>query len=492
MSTPVAALPTRRTSREQASAKRSLSGQRSALRQTRRAARAPKRIPAWWRDASVIATWGLGLFVVALWTMNGGIQLLGGSLADVFTSTGRLTGLIASYLLLLQVFLMARIPVVEQTFGQDALTRTHRWVGFGSFTLMLAHIGLITLGYAATSPAGVWGTIVDFTLNYPGMLLAIAGTAALIMVVVTSFKKARRKLRYESWHLIHLYAYLGVGLALPHQLWTGNDFLASPMATAFWWTLYALCAGSVIVFRLALPLWRSLRTGLRVKDVRYEDNSTVTVTVAGRNVAALNAQAGQFFQWRFLGAPGQTRANPFSLSAQPTTRELRFTAAIVGDGSARLATLRRGQRVLIEGPYGRMHAGAARTRQQILIGAGIGITPMRALLESLAATPGDTTIVQRHSSVGDPVLGEEIAQLAAERGSTYYVLDGPRVIGRSSWLPQEYAHLSDVEALLAICPDVRERDVYVCGAPGWMDAVAAACRKAGVPRDQLHIEHFSF
>ena len=81
------------------------------------------------------------------------------------------------------------------------------------------------------------------------MLLAVAGTAALVMVVVTSVKRARRRLRYESWHLIHLYGYLGAGLALPHQLWTGADFLSSPAATVFWWALYGVCAGSVLVFR---------------------------------------------------------------------------------------------------------------------------------------------------------------------------------------------------------------------------------------------------
>ena len=62
----------------------------------------------------------------------------------------------------------------------------------------------------------------------------MAGTVCLVMVVVTSVRAARSRLRYESWHLLHLYAYLGVGLALPHQLWTGQEFLASPAATVFW------------------------------------------------------------------------------------------------------------------------------------------------------------------------------------------------------------------------------------------------------------------
>ena len=92
--------------------------------------------------------------------------------------------------------------------------------------------------------SAVLSTIWDLITNYGGMLLAVAGTACLIMVVVTSVKAARRRLRYESWHLLHLYAYLGVGLALPHQLWTGQEFLQSPAATVYWWTLWAAAAGS--------------------------------------------------------------------------------------------------------------------------------------------------------------------------------------------------------------------------------------------------------
>src|SRR5947209_2047 len=174
-------------------------------------------------------------------------------------SPGRLTGLPASDLLLVQVLLMARVPVLERAFGQDRLARIHRWVGFASFNLMIAHIGLITWGYAAGRLGAAPGELWDLTVTYPGMLLAVAGTGCLVMVVVTSIRAARRKLRYESWHLLHLYAYLGVGLALPHQLWTGADFTASPIATLYWWTVYLLAAGSVLLFRLGVPLWRSAR-----------------------------------------------------------------------------------------------------------------------------------------------------------------------------------------------------------------------------------------
>ena len=190
-----------------------------------------------------------------------------------------------------------------------------------------------------------------------------------------------RRLRYESWHLIHLYAYLGVGLALPHQLWTGTDFNSSPGRTFFWWTAWALAAGAVLVCRVGVPLWTNLRHDLRVTSVVPEAPGVWSVYLTGRRMHLLRAEPGQFLSWRFLGRPGWTRANPYSLSAAPDGRSLRITVADAGDGSAAVAALTPGTRALVEGPFGRL-TDRARTRQRVAyFGAGVGITPLRALAE---------------------------------------------------------------------------------------------------------------
>jgi ferredoxin-NADP reductase len=431
------------------------------------------------------------LFVVALWVAGGGLTAFG-TLGDALTNAGRLCGLLASVLILLQVLLMARIPTVEQAWGQDELARVHRLVGFTSFNLMLAHIGLTILGYDQGTGLGVVGTFLDEVLNSPGMLLALAGAVALVMVVATSVRAARRRLRYESWHLLHLYAYLGAGLALPHQLWTGQDFRASPVATVFWWGLYAASLVAVVVFRVGLPLLRSCRHRLVVTGVVAESPTVTSVTVAGRDLHRLPVRAGQFFQWRFLDGPGWTRANPYSLSAAPDGRSLRITAAAVGDGSSRLAALRPGTRVLVEGPYGRLHAGVRTRDKALLVGAGIGITPLRALLEELPAGPDATVVVYRVSRESDIVLADELLALARDRGARVVAVIGPRAPGRPSWLPADAAHLTDAEALLSIVPDVADRDVYVCGNQHWMDLVVDAARAAGVAADAIHHERFGY
>ncbi|HEY0949096.1 ferric reductase-like transmembrane domain-containing protein, partial [Nocardioides sp.] len=308
------------------------------------------RIDAAVRLGATAALWLALLLVTYWWVAGGGLQDLGGW-ADGLTALGRLTGLTASVLLLAQVVLMARVPPLEAAYGQDRLARIHRLVGFGSVNLMLAHIVLITWGYAAGELTRTPATLWDLAVDYPGMLLAVAGTLCLLLVGVTSVRAVRRRTRYESWHLLHLYAYLGVGLAVPHQLWTGQELVSSTGRTVFWWTAWGTAAAAVLVWRIGLPAWRSARHDLRVTSVVPEGDGVVSVYLTGRRLDRLPVEAGQFLSWRFLAGPGWTRAHPYSLSAAPDGRSLRITVQVVGDGSAAAARLRPGTRALVEGPY---------------------------------------------------------------------------------------------------------------------------------------------
>jgi predicted ferric reductase len=435
------------------------------------------------------ALWLSLLLVTYWWTADGGVLDLG-AWGSGLESVGRLTGLTASVLLLAQVVLMARIPWLESAFGQDRLARIHRVVGFTSFDLMLTHVVTITWGYAGGELSRTPTTLWDLITRYPGVLLSAGGTVALVLVVATSIKAARRRLRYESWHLLHLYAYLGAGLALPHQLWTGAQFLSSPGRTSFWWTAWAVAAGAVVIWRFGLPVVRNLRHRLTVSHVVRETDGIVSVHLTGRRLDRLAIEAGQFLGLRFLGRPGWTRANPYSLSAAPDGRSLRVTVQEVGDGSARAAALDVGTPVLFEGPFGRLGA-RARTRERVaLIGAGVGITPLRALAEGLDVTHGDCVLLHRYSST--PLFADELDALAARHGHAVLAIPGPRRSG-ASWLPVGVdPRVDDLTALRYWVPDIAERDVFVCGPEPWTDLVAATLRAAGLADDHLHLESFSW
>ncbi|MFI7587214.1 ferric reductase-like transmembrane domain-containing protein [Spongisporangium articulatum] len=451
-----------------------------------------RRSPSWWRDAVGAATWAGLVVVVSLWLADAQVQELSRDSTAALASLGRLTGLVSAYLLLVQVLLMARIPMVERAYGQDVLARRHRLIGFTSLNLLVVHVVLITVGYTGIDSANVVIEFVDLVLDYPAMLLALAGTALLLMIAVTSLRRARARRRYESWHLLHLYAYLGAGLALPHQLWTGEEFLLHPWATVYWWTLWAAAVASVLVWRVGLPLYRTLRHRLRVVAVVQESPDVVSIWMRGRRLERLPVAAGQFFTWRFLGRTGWTRGHPFSLSAPPRDGHVRITVKDLGEGSRSLTRLRPGTRVMIEGPYGRLHGGTRTARKVTLLAGGIGVTPLRAMLEEMPQRPGDVTFVYRARDEADLVFRAELEQLAEHLGARVFFATGPRVPGRDSWLPASAGHLDDARALQQLVPDIARNDVYICGADGWMAAAHRAARAAGVPERHIHEERFTW
>jgi len=437
--------------------------------------------------------------VLALWLHNGGIQ----GFADrggAPTELGRLTGLVSAYLLLVQVLLMARIPWLEQTWGQDVLARRHRWVGFASFHLMLAHIVLITLGYAAAADSGIWRQAWELITDYPGMLLATAATVALVMVVITSVRAARRRMRYESWHLIHLYAYLGVGLAIPHQLWTGADFASSQTATVLWWSMWIAAASSILLWRVAMPLARSWRHRLVVESVVRERPDVVSVVLAGRDLDRLGVRAGQFMQWRFLTRHGASRAHPFTLSAAPSPTRLRITAKEIGDGTRALAALRPGSRVLIEGPHGIMLAERREHRDVLLLAAGVGLTTMRGLAEEISAEPPvpgpggirrpSVLVLHRVRSRSDALFVDEFTTLARQVDVQLRLLPGPRT-PQSGWWGGDVP-LDPSTALATAVPDIADREIYLCGPPDWMRAVRETLRSLRIDQRQVHAEEFGW
>lgn len=446
-------------------------------------ARADRRVR---RASGVLAALAV-LLVIAWWVDGGGpAGLLEGGTSAV-AETGRLCGLLASLLLLGQVLLAARIPLLEHAFGQRHLIALHRGTGIASFAGVLAHVGCASWAHGPASagrvPAGFW----ELTWTWPGMAVASLGTVLVVLVVVTSARWIRTRLRYEWWHLLHLWGYAGVFLALPHQLWAGREFTTSPLRTVFWWGLWIAAVLAVAVWRVAVPVVRSRRHRITVAAVLPEGDGSVSVHMTGERLRELGASAGQFFVWRFRSGRGWPAGNPYSLSAPPTARSLRITVKQLGDGSAAVPNLRRGTRVYIEGPYGRLTPRARTSPRVALIGAGVGMTPLRALAEKFLNESADVVVVHRFTR--EPLFAREFTRLARERKLHVVASPGPR--RRSgSWFGSDAGRADDLAALRARIPDIAVREVYVCGPGRWTAMVRRTVLAAGVPERRVHVENF--
>ena len=420
---------------------------------------------------------------VIVWLRVHGGNLQPTTVGEALTSLGRITGLLGAYLALLQVVLLARLPALERAVGLDRLGVWHRWNGHACIDLVIAHVVLTVWGYALMDEISL-GSEVSTMLGggvYPGMITATIGTAMLLAVVATSVVVVRRRLSYEWWYAVHLLAYAGIALSWFHEIPTGNELVLDPKAADYWSGLYLATLAILVVFRIGVPVAQMLRHRLRVADVVAERPDVVSLHIVGRKLDRLRAEPGQFFLWRFLDRRRVWSAHPFSLSAAPDGRSLRITVKALGDHTAGLAGVRPGTRVLAEGPFGVFTESARRRREKVLlVGGGIGITPIRSLVERMR---GDVVLVYRALTDDDLVLRPELDALAECNGVTIHYVVGDHT--------GEGRRLLSPEHLRELVPDAHERDVFLCGPPAMADALCRRLRAAGVPRRHIHLERFA-
>ncbi len=116
-----------------------------------------------------------------------------------------------------------------------------------------------------------------------------------------------------------------------------------------------------------------------------------------------------------------------------------------------------------------------------LFAAGVGITPVRALLEDLPAGV-DIVVVVRASTAADLVHRDEVAALVRQRGGQLREIVGSR----------HKVRLLNARALRSIVPDIAYRDVYICGPDGFSADIADAALQLGTAPEQIHTEAFGF
>jgi predicted ferric reductase len=433
--------------------------------------------PALARASLVLAGGGLGAVIALTVTGESASQLA--ARGGVLTFAGSLTGMVGSFLALIMVLLVSRIPFVERVAGLDGLIRLHRLIAPWPITLLLAHALFITAGYAEAARAGAWHEAGTLLTGYPDVLTATLGLGVMAAIGLISVRAVRRRLPRETWWLIHLCMYLALAISFAHIIVLGPAFVGHPLTQLVWSLAWAGTAGLVLLYRAGLPAVRTVRHRLRVAEVRPEGPGVVSLICTGRRLDRLAVSGGQFFCWRFLARGMWWQAHPYSLSALPQPPYLRLTVKAVGDHSCALASIRPGTKIAIEGPYGAFTRYAQCRPRALLVAAGIGVTALRALLEDLPRGSAPVVLL-RGRRPADLVLSKEVRELVRHRRGTVHELVGSR----------EEAAIDEV-SLPRLVPDLDHRDLYVCGPEGFVTSIVDTARNLGIPDEAIHHEAFA-
>ncbi len=430
------------------------------------------------------APWAAGIatVTVGLWVLTGGLtSLLGGGI-DTALAISRLSGLVAALAALGGLVLTARPAWLERGAGLDRMISWHRITGITAAFGMAVHVAASL--YAAGGGVGrMWTGLLDL-LATDWFVAALMAALLFGIVSLTSWRRLRSRMSYETWHMVHLAGYLAVALAFPHALFSGSTLNGSTLAGWWWVGLYAATTAIILYSRVGGLVRPALRPRTSIARIIPEAPGVGSLVITGPGVDRLGARPGQFVGLRVLTRDLWWQAHPYSLSAAPQPGAMRLTVKALGDASTRTLALAPGTRVLLEGPYGVMTMDAAEGRRVLLIGVGVGLAPMRALLEDTTPAHAPLVLARAHSAADLP-LAREFDQLAEERGGAMIPVTGPRTTFPGG-------NPFTAEALAANIGDLHERAVFVCGPRSLQERVCRELERAGVPRNQIHSERFAW
>lgn len=428
--------------------------------------------------------WANWIVIIGFWWSNSDGIFSGGAISSL-SAFGRLAGLVAAYMILLQFFFMGRTPYLERVFGLDKLSRIHHTNGQWGILFLIFHpVLLIWAGKDFMGNSFFAQTKLVLTSSIE-MTLAGVGFLLFCIVVGSSIYIARKRLKYESWYFVHLFAYLAVFGSFWHQIRLGTDLLASRVFYWYWIGLYAFVFANHVVFRFARPVYRFFKHQFFVERVIQENYNTTSIYIGGRDLDKFNIHAGQFMILRFLKKGYWSQAHPFSMSILPDGKQLRVTIKNVGDFTAKVQEIPVGTKIFIDGPYGVFTDLFGVSEKVLMIAGGIGITPIRSLMERLLSKGKDVTLLYSNRTEKDIVFKREIDELSSKYGGkvVYVVSDEPDFRGERGRLDQE--------KIRALVPDLNTREVFLCGPPPMMTAVIASLKNLGVSLSKIHFEKFS-
>jgi len=339
-------------------------------------------------------------------------------------------------------------------FGLDRLARLHRLNGYATFFLLLSHPLLLSFGYATQGNA----VKTYFSLlSLPFVLFALASLVIFCVTVGFSIYIVRKHLRFETWYYIHFMNYLAIVLLPWHQFSNGGSLNSNQALQIYWIALYSIAAFNVAVWRFGLPIYKMLKHKFRVEKVVPEGSRANSVYITGRNLSSYKAKGGQFVLVRYFQKGLWWQEHPFSLSQLPNEKGIRNTVRELGDFTSAIKDLKPGTRVLVSGPYGAFTLDRARHEKLLFIAGGIGITPIRSMLEEIGKiSPNrESILLYANKTTEDIALKSELDKLATQQQLTIHHILATNQEPKKRVCRQRKTR--------SACTDIAAYSVFLCG-----------------------------
>ncbi len=243
------------------------------------------------------------------------------------------------------------------------------------------------------------------------------------------------------------------------------------------------------------PVTANWRGQLRVGSIVTETPSVKTFRLlpsSGGGLLPFTFVPGQFLNVAFwIGGAKMNRS--YSISSSPTEREyVEITVRREPRGAVSRHIddlLKVGDLIEAGGPVGKFTFNGTEADSIVLIGGGVGITPMMSITRYLTerSWPGDIFFIYTCRTPADFIFADEVAALERRNPKlrvavTISKAEGTDWKGARGRITKEW--------LTQTVPNLASRRIHLCGPPAMMDSTKAMLAELGVPADQMKTEAF--
>lgn len=439
-----------------------------------------------------ISLWGLLALMSGLWLAAEPAVFQPATFFALRATMVQYSGVIAMTCMSVAMILALRPRWPEAWFGGlDKMYRLHKWLGIGALVVAVIHwlwakgpkwaVGWGWLERPQRGPRPpLENPVAQLFMDLRGIAEGIgewAFYAAVLLIALALLKRFPYRLFFKTHRLLAV-AYLVLAahavVLVNFAYWTSPiGMVMAPLLACGTWA-------AVVVLRRRVAIDRQVQG--KIATLHYYPDIKVLEAEIEVPRGWPGHKAGQF---AFATSDVSEGAHPYTIASawNDADRRITFIVKELGDHTRRLReTLRVGQDVKVEGPYGCFTFDDS-CPHQIWVGGGIGITPFIARMKQLAASqhrPAQA-IHLFHTTVDYDATA--IAKLTADAeaaGVSLHVLVDSRD-GRLNG-----------DRIRAAVPQWREASIWFCGPAGFGQALRRDCAAHGLPVGQrFHQELFA-
>ena len=440
----------------------------------------------------ILRIWGLFVLFSVILFFPFVLPLLQGVEGAAFPSPFIYWGILSYSFMAYDVILGARLAFFEKGHGLPDMYLHHGLLGFGAIISAVIH-GI----YSILRESHTFNLSVTQLLGYIALILLVLIIFSGMFMLSNEFirkSKFLMKLKERVFNReVGLFMHRAAFVSTLFMFW---HIIITRAASNIWfkWAMIFTFALTMLVYA-ASKVKRILAPQFVLEKIESLPGRCYHLIFTPKNGKSYRYRAGQYVFVRFVESTLPRESHPFSFASYPSDENNGFSVMVkeAGDYTDRISKLKKGDLAKIEGPYGTFLYGKKDYRDipLVLIGGGIGVTPMISILDEMLATGNKQKIillwaVNKKTEIFYQERYEEL--MKKYDNFSYHITLADEKTEEYGYGFIDHAFLEKSGAFTI----PNNAEFYLCGPLPMMVSVEKILRSNNIPKKRIHAEKFTF